>query len=230
MGSIEVRGPDGAGVAVLTLDRPEKRNALSVAVREAMSDALDRLAEDAEVRVVVLDANGPTFCAGFDLGEFDRAFAGDEAFAATLWASSDRWHHRLLSFPLPLVAAVNGPALGGGCDLATMCDLRIAADTAVFAHPEHAFSQVVYGPLEAAVGAAVANDLALTGRRVDASEALRLGLVSRVVPADELAAVASEVATEIAAAPRDTLCLMKAKIIRRARLVTGSSSAPTLDL
>ncbi len=115
-----------------------------------------------------------------------------------------------------------------------MCDLRITADTARFAHPEQAWSDVVYGPLHDLVGGGVARDLCFTGRSVDAGEALALGLVSRVVPADELRGVAAEVADLIARAPRDVLLRTKAKVIRRARVVLDGEGAdgriPTLDL
>jgi enoyl-CoA hydratase len=164
---------------------------------------------------------GDTFCAGFDLGEF-----ADSEIAEELWASSDRWHRTVLQFPLPTVAAVNGGAYGGGFDLAVMCTLRVAGDTARFAHPEHTFSQVVYAPLHDLVGGAIARDLALTGRRVDAAEAERLGLVNRVVPTAEVVAEARTVAAEIARAPRDVLLLMTAKIQRRAAIAPGA----TLDL
>jgi enoyl-CoA hydratase len=212
-------GDDGVGV--LTLDRPEKRNALSIALRDEMSDALDRLASEQRLRVLVVTGAGDTFCAGFDLDEFAVADLGDE-----LWASSDRWHRTVLEFPLPTVAAVNGGAYGGGFDLAVMCTLRVAADTARFAHPEHAFTQVVYAPLHDVVGGAVARDLALTGRRIDAAEAERVGLVSRVVPRDRILDEACSVAVEIASAPRDILMLMTAKIHRRAGITPGA----TLDL
>ncbi len=218
---VTVDGPDAAGVATVTLDRPDKRNALSIAVRDEMSDALDRLAGDEAVRVVIVTGTGATFSAGFDLDEFTKPELAD-----ALWASSDRWHRTVLTFPLPTIAAVNGPALGGGFDLAVMCDLRIASDTARFAHPEHRFSQVVYGPLHDLVGGAHARDLALTGRALDAATAETLGLVTRVVPPGELAGAAHAVATEIAAAPRPVLAQMKAKIVRRAAVALG----PTLDL
>jgi enoyl-CoA hydratase len=218
---VSVTGPGADGVAVLRLDRPEKRNALSIALRDDMSDALDRLADDEALRALVVTGAGETFSAGFDLDEF-----ADERLADRLWASSDRWHRRVLTFPLPIVAAVNGAALGGGFDLAVMCDLRLASPAARFAHPEHGFSQVVYGPLHDLVGGAVARDLARTGRPVDAPEAVTLGLVSRVVPADALVEEASGVAREIAAAPRSVLEAMKAKISRRAGVALG----PTLDL
>jgi len=218
---VAVTPPGEDGVAVLRLDRADKRNALSIALRDEMSDALDRLADDEAVRVVVVTGTGGVFSAGFDLDEFAAPELADR-----LWASSDRWHRRIVTFPLPTVAAVNGPALGGGFDLAVMCDLRLAADTARFEHPEHRFSQVVYGPLHDLVGGAVARDLALTGRRVDAAEAESLGLVSRVVSSAALADTARDVAAEIGRAPRAVLAQMKTKIIRRAGITTGA----TLDL
>lgn len=218
---VQVTPAGGDGVAELTLARPEKKNALSIALRDEMSDALDRLAVDEECRVVVVTGAGTVFSAGFDLTEFEKPELADE-----LWASSDRWHHTILDFPLPTVAAVNGPAYGGGFDLAVMCDLRVAAAEAVFAHPEHLFSEVVYGPLHDLVGGAVARDLALTGRRIGAEEALALGLVTRVVPGSGVLAEARALAGEIALAPRDVLCRMKAKIARRAGVTEGG----TLDL
>ena len=221
MALISVSGPDTDGVATLRLQRPQKRNALSIALRDEMSDALESLGVDDDLRVLVITGGDEVFSAGFDLEEFAVDELGEE-----LWASSDRWHRDLLTFPLPTVAAVGGAALGGGFDLAVMCDVRLASETARFAHPEHRFSQVVYGPLHDLVGGAHARDLALTGRPLDAHQALTLGLVSRVVAPGELLDVATAVAREIAAAPRDVLVSMKAKILRRAGIRPGA----TLDL
>jgi enoyl-CoA hydratase/carnithine racemase len=218
-----VSGP-ADGVTTLTLNRPEKKNALSIAVRDEFSDALEALTRDDATKVIVVTGAGDTFSAGFDLREFDRL--DDEAFATTLWASSDRWHRACLKFPLPMLAAVNGPALAGGLDLAVMCDVRVAADTARFAHPEITFGDVVYGPLHDIVGGAVARDLCFTGRAVDAREALRLHLVSAVVPAADLPAETGRFAAQIARAPRDVLLRTKAKAIRRAGVTAGA----TLDL
>ena len=209
------------GVAVVRLRRPEKRNALSIALRDEMSDALDRLVGDDATRCVVVTGEGAVFSAGFDLREFE-----DPEVADRLWASSDRWHRTLLEYPLPLVAAVNGPAHGGGFDLAVMCDVRIASETAVFSHPEHRFSEVVYAPLHDAVGGGVARDLALTGRPVGAAEAQAIGLVTAVVPSADLEAAAAAVAIEIASAPREVVERMKRKILRRAGIEPGT----TLDL
>ena len=217
--TVEHDGP----VATLTLCRADKKNALSIAVRDEMSDALDRLSADENVKVVIVTGAGDVFSAGFDLREFERL--EDEAFMRALWASSDRWHRTIIEFPLPTIAAVNGPALAGGFDLAVMCDLRVAADTARFAHPEMTFGDVVYGPLHDLVGAAVARDLCFTGRAIGAAEAHRLHLVSKVVPQADVLTAARELAAHVTRAPREVLLRTKAKAIRRA----GVAGA-TLDL
>jgi enoyl-CoA hydratase len=218
-----VEGPVD-GVAVLTLNRPEKKNALSIALRDEISDALDRLVADESAKVVVLTGAGDVFSAGFDLKEFT---VDEPGFQERLWASSDRFHRTIIELAIPAIAAVNGPALAGGFDLAVMCDIRIASSTARFAHPETSFGDVVYGPLHDLVGGAVARDLCLTGRPIDADEALRLHLVSCVVPPDQVMALAHERATMIAAIPRDVLVRTKAKANRRARVAVEGG---TLDL
>ncbi len=220
-GLISVSSSAEEAVATITLERPEKKNALSIALRDEVSDALDRLAEDESVKVGIITGAGDTFSAGFDLGEFSTADPD------VLWASSDRFHRRVLSFPLPLIAAVNGPALAGGFDLAIMCDIRLAAPTARFAHPEQAWSDVVYAPLHDLVGGAVARDLAMTGRPVSADEALHLHLVSAVVPATELLDEARRWAAMVARPPRDVLLRTKAKALARAGVRTDG---PTLSL
>ncbi|MGH9031274.1 MAG: enoyl-CoA hydratase/isomerase family protein [Acidimicrobiia bacterium] len=217
---IRVTGP-ADGVVRITLDRSEKKNALSIRLRDEVSDALDVLAADEVVKAVVITGGGDVFSAGFDLREFERPELADE-----LWASSDRFHSTVLRFPLPLVAAVNGPALAGGFDLAVMCDIRVAADTARFAHPEIAFGDVVFGPLHDLVGGAVARDLCFTGRVVEAAEAKELGLVSSVVAPADLEAETDRFTSHIVRAPREVLVRTKAKAIRRAAVVRES----TLDL
>jgi len=213
-----------AGVVRLVINRPEKKNALSVEVRDAVSDALDALADNEEVRAVIVASAGDTFCAGFDLGEFEVAEPG---FQERLWRSSDRFHQRLLSFPLPTIAAVQGPALAGGFDLAVLCDLRIVDSTARFAHPEQTWGDVVFSPLADLIGSSRARDLCLTGRSIDAHTALSMGLVSAVVEPDELTHEAERTAAMIARAPRKSLVRTKGKAMRRLGIPAGTK---TLEL
>ena len=127
------------GHAVLTLNRPDKRNALSVALRDAISDALDSLTNDETIKCVIFTGAGTVFCAGFDLSEFTRA-ADDQAFGRELWASSDRYHNTVLRYPLPTIAAINGPALavhlvGEVVEPNTLVDATKAAVARVCAMP-----------------------------------------------------------------------------------------------
>jgi len=213
-----LRSAPKEGVVTLMLNRPDKKNALSIAVRDEMSDALDDLAGDEAVKTVVITGAGEVFSAGFDLREFQQPELTDR-----LWASSDRFHATVLRFPLPLVAAVNGPAIAGGFDLAVMSDVRVAAETARFSHPEIEFGDVVYGPLHDLVGGGLARELCFTGRVVDAEEAKTLGLVSSVVPVDELADEVTRFTDMIARSPRDVLLRTKAKAIRRARVAESNT-------
>jgi len=220
---LRVSGID-EGVVTVVLDRPAKKNALSVALRDEVSDALDALATDPDVRTVVLGAAGDTFCAGFDLGEFS---VEDPDFQRRLWESADRFHRTVLTFPLPLVAAVQGSALAGGFDLAVMCDIRVAAKDARFGHPEQKWSDVVFRPLADIVGSGPARDLCMTGRTITAAEALRIGLVSAVVAPAALAGEAARTAALVARGPRDALMRTKAKALRRAGI---PPDAATLEL
>jgi len=210
-------------VATLTLCRPDKKNALSIALRDEVSDALDDIAAREDTHVVIVTGEGDVFCAGFDLGEFGDLSPEHQQ---RLWASSDRFHHTVMRFPLPTIAAVNGPALAGGFDLACLCDIRIAAATARFAHPEQRWTTVLYRILRDLVGGATARDIVLTGRTVDAAEALRLELVVDVVPPEQLMESARARAALIAAAPRRELMRTKAKIVTTLGI---PSDTPTLD-
>jgi enoyl-CoA hydratase len=213
------------GWVLLALDRPDKRNALSIELRDALSDALDGAAADETVHGVAVTGRGPVFSAGWDLGEFTSA-AEDAELMERIWQSGDRFHRTLLSYPLPLVAALQGPALAGGFDLAVCCDVRIASTELRFAHPERTWTEVLYSPVEALVGSAVARDLLFTGRELDAAAALRLGLVSEVVPPERLPALLDETMARVAEVPREILVKTKAKVIRRAGIVVDE----TLDL
>jgi enoyl-CoA hydratase/carnithine racemase len=219
-----VSGPDGDGVAVLTLNRPEKKNALSIALREEVVAILARLADDEALKILVITGSGGCFSAGFDLREFTVT---DPGHTERLWRSSDLFHHAVHRFPLPVIAAVDGVAYAGGFDLAVLCDLRIATHRAAFAHPEAALGPVVYGPLHDLVGGAIARELVLTGREIDAAEALRLHLVTEVTDPGGLTERARALARQVSRAPRDVLLRNKAKFTTRSAISPGT---PTLDL
>jgi enoyl-CoA hydratase/carnithine racemase len=204
-------------IATVTLNRPEKRNALSRALRAEMARAFGQLAADDSVSVVVLTGAGSVFCAGFDLSEFDQS--GDVAAHFTDDDNPVVFHQALGSFDKPMVGAINGPALAGGFDVACQCDVRIAADTAVFGHPEIKFgAPTMFTQLSYIVGGGVARDLALSGRKIDAAEALRVGLVSKIVPAADVLRTSIEYAGVIAEAHVAALRMVKATINARAPL------------
>lgn len=201
---------DSDGIAVLRLDNERRRNALSIAMRDAISDTLDVWTSDDRVRVVVLTGTGTAFCAGFDLKEFAQP-----DLARTIRDSSRRYHLAVWGFAKPMIAAVNGAAFGGGFDLALLCDIRIAVPTAEFAHPEIKFgAPPLFTPLQWIVGAGIARDLCLTGRRIDAAEAHRLGLVSTVT--ENLLDEAKATARVIAEAPQPALEATKRYLISSA--------------
>jgi len=194
------------GVGVITLARPRKRNALSIQLRDELADVLTRWSDDRAVRVAVLTGSGTTFCAGFDLDEF-----ADASLSRTIADSSRRYHLGVWSFPKPLIAAINGPALAGGFDLAVLCDLRLASETASFGHPEIKFgAPPLFTPLRWIVGDGIARELCLTGRHIDAHEAHRIGLANQVVPTDALLSSAVALAREIIEAPQYALEATKA--------------------
>ncbi|MCP4038572.1 MAG: enoyl-CoA hydratase/isomerase family protein [bacterium] len=187
---------ENSGVATLTLNRPDKRNALSRALRQEIVARLDEFQKSETIAAVVLTAAGPAFCAGFDKKELATG-AMEEIFAESM-----EYHRRVFTFGKPLIAAVNGPALGGGCDLAAMCDFRIAAAAAVFGQPQiHFGAAAAYDLMRVVLGSGHAREMCLTGRSYDAQEALAIGLVNRVVSAEELLPVATQLAQSIASLP-----------------------------
>lgn len=205
------------GVARLTFNRPARRNALSIALRDHFSDHCDRLAADATVKALIVAGVGPTFSAGFDLAEFE---SDDPDHQRRLWASADRFHQAIVAFPVPTIAAVHGPAIAGGFDVATMCDLRVVATTARFARPEFAWGDILYGILHDLVGGAIARELTLAPCDLDAHEAWAKGLVTRLVEPESVADAALDLARSTALPPRDKLVNAKAKVLRRLALGT----------
>ena len=184
------------GVALLTLNRPDKRNALSRALRHEIVSRLDEFERNEAVRCVVLKGEGPSFCAGFDRGEL-LGGAMEEVFA-----EANEYHRRVFTFGKPIIAAVGGPALGGGCDLAAMCDFRIAGPAAAFGQPQiHFGAAASYDLMRAVLGTGHAREMCLTGRSYDAQEAVEIGLVNRIVGDGELVAEAMTLAKAIASVP-----------------------------
>ena len=177
-------------VGIITLNRPDALNALNHQITSELTAALKQQDGDAEIGAIVLTGAGKAFAAGADIKEMaPKSFADvyAENFITATWEELTRTRK-------PVIAAVNGFALGGGCELAMMCDTIFAADTAKFGQPEIKLG-VIPGAggtqrLARAVGKAVAMDMVLTGRMIDAAEALRIGLVARVYPADQLLAEA----------------------------------------
>jgi enoyl-CoA hydratase len=185
-------------VALITINRPEKRNALNIKTREEGAAAFEELRADDSVRVVVITGAGDkAFVAGADIGEFEGRTAvtqRDVMTGRSLFTAID-------TFPKPVIAMVNGYCLGGGCELALACDLRIASDKASFGQPEINLGIIPGGGgtqrLTHLVGEGKAMELILTGDIIDAQTAYSIGLVNAVVPADQLEAKTMEVAGRI---------------------------------
>lgn len=194
----------------MTLQRPEKRNALSIELRVELAEAFARLGEDDSVGCIVLTGAGPAFCAGMDITQF----GGDLDHKRRLVETSTGAFEAVGSCPRPVVAAVNGPALAGGFALALLCDVRIAAASATFGFPELPRGiPPSYASARAAMSAAAAAEVALTGRIFDAAEALRLGAVSEVVADGKAAERSLELAAAIAAAPRQATLETKRRVL-----------------
>jgi enoyl-CoA hydratase/carnithine racemase len=182
----------------VTLNRPDKRNALSLELMQELIDTLRRVSADAGVRVIVLEAAGPAFSAGHDLSEMiDR----DVAFFQRLFDVCTELMETIHRLPQPVIAKVHGIATAAGCQLVAACDLAVAADSARFATPGvkiGLFCSTPMVPLSRAIGRKRALDMLLTGQPIDAATALDWGLVNRVVPAealeDEVASIVDAIA------------------------------------
>jgi enoyl-CoA hydratase len=200
------------GIGIVILSRPEKRNALSIQMRREISTCLSNWKNSPLVGVAVFTGAGPAFSAGFDLDEFGRPELFDE-----LLDSSSRYHRDVWYFPKPTIAAVNGPAMAGGFDLATICDIRICSESAVFGHPEIKFGiSPLFTPLRWIVGDGLARDLCLSGRKIDAKEAHCIGLVSEIVAGDGLLERALQIAAGIMEAPLKALQFTKGYLVGNA--------------
>lgn len=206
---VEKRG----AVALLTLNRPDALNALNAALLHELADLLEEQDRDASIGAIVITGSAKAFAAGADIKEMQNlSFPSvyvEEAFGVV---------DRIAATRKPVIAAVAGFALGGGCELAMACDIVIAADTARFGQPEITLGVMPgFGGtqrLVRAIGKAKAMDLYLTGRMMDAAEAERSGLAARVVPAGELLEEALKIATRIASFSRPSVLMLKESVGR----------------
>lgn len=204
-------------VALVTLRRAEKRNALSIELRRELADALTALSDDADIGCIVLTGAGSAFCAGMDTAQF----GGDRAHRRRLVETSTIAFHAAAGCQRPIVAAVNGPALAGGFALALLCDLRIAAAEATFGYPELPRGiPPSYAAARAVLPATVAQELCLTGRIVRAPEARRLGIVREVVTGDVVAR-GLELADRVAGLPRKAVLETKRRTLLERRHLWG---------
>jgi methylglutaconyl-CoA hydratase len=209
---VQYASPDASGIARITLNRPEKRNALSPELIAALSAALANSARDADVRVVILTGAGQDFCSGADLAAFDRAAeAGVLDHLQTARALADvllqMRHH-----PRPIVAAVRGRALAGGCGLATACDLIVAAESAKFGYPEVNIGfvpAIVMAILRRNLSEKRAFELVCTGEIIDANAAQAAGLINLVFPDSEFDARVNEYTASLAAKSTTAISLTK---------------------
>jgi enoyl-CoA hydratase/carnithine racemase len=184
------------GVATITFDRVDRRNALSVEMFTEMSDALDGWAYADDVAAVVITGGEDFFCAGLDL---DLQSGFTEQTRALYSEVCLRAYGTLLDYRKPTIAAVGGPALGGGCDIAVFADIRVAAPNSLFGYPQVKFGLTPYfSPLWKIVGLSQAKLLTFSGDRIDSAEALRIGLVDRLSAPGEVVAEATRLARSIA--------------------------------
>jgi enoyl-CoA hydratase len=200
-------------IALVSLNRPEQLNALSTELMDELVAALEALDEEGEVRCVVVAGSERAFAAGADIGELATMSAVDMYVARSV----DAWD-RIRAIRTPLVAAVSGICLGGGCELAMACDLVVASETALFGQPETGLG-IIPGAggtqrLTRAVGKALAMDIILSGRRLTAREALAAGLVARVVAREAWLDEARRVASDIASKGPVANALAKDAVLR----------------
>lgn len=212
---------DADGIATLTLDRPAARNSLSLAMLDALEDALAALAQDRSVRAVILAASGPVFCAGHDLREITahRADAdGGQAFFQRAMSKCATVMQAIVALPQPVIAAVQGVATAAGCQLVASCDLAVASSAAKFCTPGVDIGLFCSTPavaLSRNVPRKAAMEMLLLGDMIAAEEALRIGLVNRVVAPDQVLPSAMGLARRIAARSALTVRLGKQAFYRQ---------------
>lgn len=218
-------------VALVTINRPDKLNALNIKTREELANALDELRADAEIRVVVLTGAGEkAFVAGADINEF----AGRTAVQQRAVMKARNIFVTAEDFPKPLIAMINGFCLGGGCELALSCDIRIASEKARFGQPEINLGIIPGGGgtqrLTRLVGEGKAMQMILSGEMIDAQEAFRLGLVNEVHPVADLETRTMELANKIAEKSPVALAMAKTAVKTAARTTLREGLDQEIDL
>jgi len=192
---------DDGAIRTITLDRPRRRNALDRSMVDELMSAFESVARDKAIGAVVLSGTAPVFCAGSDVAELASLPASERADNQAFWPALEQ---TISECRVPVVCAIVGGAWGGGLFLASFADLRIAAEDARFAAPEVSLGWLPPGGIEALVdnvGVGVAADIVLTGRTIHGPEALRLGMIDRLVPPDAVVPTAMSLAGELAASP-----------------------------
>jgi len=231
----EVRPP----TAVITLNRPDKRNALSRALIQALKEAFERAKNDATARCLILTGAGPAFCAGMDLAELAETL--QQPAETAVWDDARRLmglYELIYTLPKPTIAAVNGAAVAGGAGLVTVCDLALAVPSAVFGYTEvrrGLVAAMVMPHLLRHVGERCARHLLLTGELIDAAEACRVGLINRVESAEQLMEKAIEWAKSLADGGPNALAMTKSLLQKFSRQALSieetarASAAPRLS-
>src|ERR1700730_10395631 len=207
-------------IVTLTLNRPDRLNALNNDLSIALNEALTRIAVDPSIHVIILTGAGRAFCAGGDLGDIGKGRErGDAEELAPLLRSGMQAVLKLRTIPQPVIAAINGPAAGAGMNLALACDIRIALDGAVFGQN---FAKVGLFPdyggtffLPELVGPSVAAEMFYTGEMIDAQSAHRLGILNHLFPADQFEAAVTAFAKKIAEGPQLAIRTVKQSIFSR---------------
>ena len=210
---------DSDNIATLTLNRPAARNALSMGLMEALDTELQAIAVDPSIKVVIIAANGPAFCAGHDLREI-RATPTRSAYEA-VFALCSRLMQRIVRLPKPVIAQVHGVATAAGCQLVASADLAVAVDTARFATPGVNIGLFCSTPMVAlsrAVGRKPAMEMLLTGDLIPATRARELGLINHVVPEADLPSATRALAVQIAAKSPLTIAIGKEAFYRQAEM------------
>lgn len=201
-------------VATLELARPKKMNALSDELLIEMQKALDNVETDGTTRALIITGQGRAFCAGFDLSPREEPFTTVQDWRAHGKLGNDTWW-KIWRSRLPIIAAVNGFAMGGGCDLSMICDYTIAAESAQFGAPEIQFqSTTPFNITPWIIGLKAAKEFMLFGDKISAAEAQRLGIVNRVVPDGMLAEEATKLAFRLAKLPPSAVELNKVSLNR----------------